>query len=113
MSLILPARIAAKRRLAREVEARIAAEVAKAYPGHLFTITVDPEHGNVFIDHPLLASAKGRYFVNKNSGDTIKDVLRQCGEILERVNIPRGAAHGHMLEYDEASELAKTAYLSR
>ena len=113
--LILPASYVAERQRkqqqARVIERRIAEEVKKAYPGHVFTITVEIDNGNVFIDHPLMAHAKGRYFVNTQQGETIKDVLRMCGEILERVNILRGA--GDMAEYDDKQELAKTAFAAR
>lgn len=111
--LILPAHMQEHRRkqqVARQIASRIASEVAKVYPGHMFQFEVQPDQGTVFIDHHLLSSNKVRYVVH--TADGIGKVLQYCGEILERLNLPRQGLV-HFDQYDEVEANAKEAFASR
>lgn len=99
-----------KQQSARQIEQRIRAEVAKVYPGHMFEFEVQPEQGAVLIDHHLLASNKVRYVVHNTDG--IGKALAYCGEILERLGLPREGLV-HFDQYDEAEATAHSAFASR
>lgn len=99
MSLILPGPVEEFRRqnTANRIAQQIRHIVEEAFPGHEFSITVEPaangKGGTVFIDHEFLKTKKGkarRYVVKDPHDDLV--VVHQCGEILERLGLPRGPA---------------------
>jgi hypothetical protein len=98
--LFLPEAFLAKQRMLKKRMMRTAAYglkkhitrmIQQAYPEHLFTVEVQPETGHIIIDHPLLAKAEARYFCRYNDFEQSqgKAVIKLCGEILERANMPR------------------------
>jgi hypothetical protein len=108
--LILPPHIAEKRRKqqrAQQIAAQIAYDVAKVYPEHPFNFEVDYEKGYVFVDHMLLSGNKARYFA-KDCTDT-DQIVKFCGELLERVGIPRAALESFD-QIDEAMAKANDAF---
>lgn len=114
--LILPPRLAQKRREADQQKRLRAARALKrhatnaiqaAFPEHLFTVEVDPQFGHILIDHLLLAHSKARYFLKYEDYQDGKGAVRLAGEILERVGIRRGELK-HYEEYDVSSVVAAT-----
>lgn len=103
-----------KQQSADRIARLIADEVQKAYPGHQFEITVQPDHrggGTVFIDyHAVMLGTKARYVVH-NPDDTDK-VVKFCGEILERAGLPRGRADAEQV-FSLAPHATKEAFASR
>lgn len=121
MSLLLPKSYVHRNIMVRENRAKAAAQVMKRritaliqkhYPEHLFTVEVNPDNGNILLDHPLLIHAKARYFCRFADFNDGRGVLKLCGEILERVNVRRGELK-HFEDYDVAEPLAKTQFSAR
>ena len=98
--------------LAHEIKRRTTALIQQHYPEHLFTVEVDPDNGNILLDHPLLIHAKARYFCAFKDFNDGRGVLKLCGEILERVNVRRGELK-HFEDYDVAEPMAKTQFTAR
>ena len=103
---------ARRRQIAHQLKRRLTDAIQNVYPEHLFTVTVDPENGNILLDHPLLKHSKARYFVPHNADDPEASVVRLCGEILERANVRRGELFFYE-QYDEADALARTQFKAR
>lgn len=101
-----------RREIAKELAQRLTLAIQAVYPEHLFTVQVDTDNGNIFIDHPLLSHAKARYFVPHFSPEPEKAAVKLAGEILERVNVRRGELKNYE-QYDEAEPLARTQFNSR
>lgn len=119
MGLILPPKYAAmqreamKQQVAREISKRISADIQRHYPEHLFKVTCDPKDGNIYIDHPLLAHSKSRYFIKAGTDDPDKLAVKFAGEVLERANVVRGELR-YFDQYDgEAERLSKTQFNAR
>ena len=101
-------------KLARGMESRVMALIGKHYEGHLFgcevIVNVTPSgirEASVLIDHPYLAEAEGRYHIKASEvGLKGEGILRLCGEILERMNVPRRSVNS-MDEIVEFSEFDK------
>lgn len=90
--------------------------IQQHYPEHLFTVEIEPVHGNIIIDHPLLANAEARYFCRYSDFEQTngRAVVKLAGEILERVNMPRSELK-YYEDYDDVRvvEASKTAFNSR
>ncbi len=66
--------------------------VERHYPGHPWFIKVMHAQGVVLISIPLFMGATNQYVVkihDLKSDPGMRCVIRACGEILERYNIPR------------------------
>lgn len=104
-----------RKRRAKELKRKATDLIQAAYPEHLFHLEVNEETGDILIDHPLLAHAKGRYFCSyatyEQSGG--QAVVKLAGEVLERANVRRGELM-FFEEYDgEADRLARTQFSAR
>lgn len=123
--LFLPEAFLAKQRVMKKrlmqtaawgLKKRITQMIQTEYPEHLFTVEVQPDTGNIIIDHPVLAKAGARYFCRYNDFDKSqgKAVLKLCGEILERVNMPRSELK-YYEDYDDTRvvSLSKTQFKAR
>lgn len=110
--LILPRHAAETRARVKGAKARIEALLREAYPFHLFQVEVTPA-GDCYIDHMLLSQSGGRYYFHMR--DFIRDEkvpLRQFGELLERVGIPRTSLES-LHQYADAKPAAKEAFSCR
>jgi ABC-type phosphate transport system auxiliary subunit len=89
------------------------AKIQEHFPEHLFTVEVD-EHGNLIIDHLLLADSKARYFCRYADYQDGKGVVKLAGEILERVNMHRSELK-YYEDYDDTrvQALAKTQFKAK
>lgn len=121
MGLLLPKTFVARQQfearrkrqqLAHEIKRRTTNLIQETYPEHLFTVEVDPDNGNILIDHPLLKHAGARYFLPFDKWDHGRGAVKMAGEILERANVRRGELK-FFEEYDEAESLAKTQFQAR
>lgn len=64
------------------------------YPGHFWVVKIDSVQGYLMIKIPLLMGMTNWYFIPLDLLATdpgMKRVIRGCGEILERYNMPRSA----------------------
>lgn len=99
-------------KIATDMEKRVMALIGKHYEGHLFTCEVVMSassrtgairDASVMIDHPYLSEAQGRYHIRASEvGLKGEGILRLCGEILERMDVPRRSAK----DVDEIVEFA-------
>lgn len=101
-----------KLRAAKGLEKHARMKLQEAYPEHLFTVEVDPDHGYIFLDHVLLRHAKARYFLPYDKYEDGKGIVRLGGELLERVNLVRGELR-YFQDYRAADTLARTQFHKR
>lgn len=115
MGLLIPGRIARrmaesdkskKSRAKAGLKKHATAAIQAAFPEHLFIVEVD-DHGNIFIDHLLLAASKTRMFCKYTDYHDGRGAVLLAGEVLERCGIRRGELK-HYEEYDVSSVVKAT-----